>query len=902
LGLSSVESFPQLVRSKLNMPLAAGTRLGFFEILAPLGKGGMGEVYRAKDTKLERVIAVKILPEKMSERPQQMARFEREAKLLAALDHPYIAAIHGLHEDEGRHYLVMELVDGETLAERLGQGPLPVPEALELAGQIAEALEAAHKKGIIHRDLKPSNIMRTDEARVKLLDFGLGKALAQDEIPSSLETATTPMDATSEGVVLGTAPFMSPEQARGEEVDQRTDVWAFATVLFEMLTGKRAFPGRTGSDAIAAVLVAEPDWGSLPHDTPPQVRSLLQRCLQKDKSRRLHDIADARIEIEEAQRAAMGPSSGIGPVVRWASAWPRLTYGISVIVLVTIAGLLIWNSRSSSSTEALPEQTMIVVLPFENLGLPEDAHFAAGMTEEITNRLARVSGLGVISRRSAQHYASTDKTIKQIGDELGVGFVLAGAVRWARGREGASRIRITQELIRVADDTHLWAEAYDRVIDDVFEIQSEIAHEVVEQLGVRLLESERPAMETGPTKDLEAYRAYIRGRYYVGSPHFSLESWEQGIENFGRAVELDPEFTLAYAELAKAHSRVSFLRHNLTEERRALAQRAVERAVELAPDSGEVHVALGYYYLWARRDVDQALRELTLAEEVLPNDAGVLQAKAAVLQVQGHWQEAADRLARAFELSPRQAALTIDLAQCYWVLRRYREALEASDRGIALAPDQLWPHLYKALIIWSWKGPGKESRAALEAMPQDTPWATWAWFRQELYEGRHEAAIERLSSTPGEWIRLKTWARPKSLLSAQVLELLGQPQQAHAAWEEAASLLEAEVSAHADDPRYHSSLGIAYASLGRGDEARREGKTATDLLPTSKDAFYGLFYVVDLAHIHAILGERDAALDRLEYLLSSPSWFSVPLIRVDPRWNPLRDHPRFEVLVAEEAE
>ncbi len=290
------------------MPLEPGRRLGVFEILAPLGKGGMGEVYRARDTKLEREVAVKILPEEMANRPERMARFEREAKLLAALDHPHIAAIHGLHAEDGQHFLVMELVDGQTLADRLKRGPLPILDALELGRQIAEALEAAHEKDIIHRDLKPSNVMLTSKGRAKVLDFGLARIIEREALSSSGDTETTP-DETGTGVVIGTAPYMSPEQARGEDVNQRTDIWSFGCVLFEMLSGKRAFPGGTTSDAIAAVLEHEPEWEALPEAAGPIARSLLRQCLRKDKARRLRDIADARIEIEEALAAPVGNAS-----------------------------------------------------------------------------------------------------------------------------------------------------------------------------------------------------------------------------------------------------------------------------------------------------------------------------------------------------------------------------------------------------------------------------------------------------------------------------------------------------------------------------------------------------------------------------------------------------------------
>ena len=345
------------------MPLTAGTRLGVFEILAPLGKGGMGEVYRAKDTKLEREVAVKILPEEMAKRPERMARFQREAKLLAALDHPHIAAIHGLHEEDGQHFLVMELVDGETLADRLKRGALPVQDALELGRQIAEALEAAHDKDIIHRDLKPSNVMLTSKGRAKVLDFGLGRVLEREAFVSSIETGTTP-DETGTGVVVGTAPYMSPEQARGEDVNQRTDIWSFGCVLFEMLSGKRAFPGATTSDAIAAVLEHEPEWGALPETAGTIARSLLRQCLRKNKARRLHDIADARIELEEALGEAVESTGTATPRAR-RSRWHWIAYGLagSLVATALVMGWGSWGTAPPTQQATHTTKRLTVAIP-----------------------------------------------------------------------------------------------------------------------------------------------------------------------------------------------------------------------------------------------------------------------------------------------------------------------------------------------------------------------------------------------------------------------------------------------------------------------------------------------------------------------------------------------------------
>src|SRR6202790_4885097 len=287
------------------MPLAPGTKLGSYEVVAPIGAGGMGEVYQAHDTRLGRDVAIKVLPEALSHDPERLSRFQREAKMLAALNHPNIATIYGLEQSGSTSYLVMELVSGETLQERVKRdGAVPIEEALAIAKQIAEALEAAHEKGIIHRDLKPANVKVTPEDKVKVLDFGLAKAFADDSATEDLSNSPTlSMAATMQGVILGTAAYMSPEQARGKAVDKRTDIWAFGCVLYELLTGRQAFHGEDVTDILAAVVRAEPEWQVLPAAMPLKVRDLLRRCLQKDKRLRLRDAGDAQIEIQEALAA-----------------------------------------------------------------------------------------------------------------------------------------------------------------------------------------------------------------------------------------------------------------------------------------------------------------------------------------------------------------------------------------------------------------------------------------------------------------------------------------------------------------------------------------------------------------------------------------------------------------------
>ncbi|MCK4578881.1 MAG: tetratricopeptide repeat protein, partial [Candidatus Marinimicrobia bacterium] len=566
---------------------------------------------------------------------------------------------------------------------------------------------------------------------------------------------------------------------------------------------------------------------------------------------------------------------------------------LSLGILAIIAGYTLYTTYF-----AVPGKIeTIVVLPFENLGAAEEEYFADGVTEEITSRLAMIHRLGVISRTSAIQYKNAEKSIKEIGRELGVDYVLEGTIRWQQTSDGLDRVRVTPQLINVSDDTHLWANHYDADLTDIFEVQSDIAKCVIEALDIVLWKSEPEALEASPTDNLEAYQAYLRGRYYAGRPHFSLENWMHVLQSYQQAVDLDPNFALAYAQLSKGHARLYYFQHDLSKERLELAKHAAERALELAPDSPEVHRILSYYYLWAFRDPDQALKELEIAEKGLHNNAEVLEAKAYVFQQQGRFEEARYSFEEAFKLSPRDADLPTELIFIFWLTREYPLAIEATDQAITIAPNEVWPYLGKALIYWSWNGDTEAARAALEAVPTEHSWLPWFWLWQEIFEGEYQHTLERLSSLSNDWIRLKILARPKSLLSAYVYEYMDEPQNARRAYEAAESVLEIEVKRWPEDPRLHSSLGIVYAALGRPHEAIREGKQATELLPVSKDAFYGLPYAIDLAHIYTLAGEYDAALDQIEYLLSIPSWISIPWLQIDPRWDPLRELPRFQKLV-----
>ncbi|MHC4440279.1 MAG: serine/threonine protein kinase, partial [Planctomycetota bacterium] len=475
-----------------------GQKVGSFEITEMIGHGGMGVVYLAHDTKLDRSVAVKSIPAELQADSNAQTRFRREAKLLASLNHPNIAVIHDIVEQgESAGYLILEYVPGETLAERIAREPLKLQEALSIGSQIAEAVSAAHEKGVIHRDLKPGNIKITPDRRVKVLDFGLAKvSVGQDS--DSKTTITQP------GRVIGTPAYMSPEQARGKDTDHRTDIWSFGCIMYQMLTGHLPFEGETATDTLAHIIERQPDWDVLPENTPMNIRVLIRRCLEKNPQQRLGDITNVALEIRETLNAS-------ALVVPTKSRKVAMIFGaVIIIVLSAIAVRFIIRQQALSTSKEI----RLVVLPFENLGSTEDEYFADGITDAITARLAGIHGLGVISRQSAMQYKNKEISIKKIAQELSVDYILEGTIQRERPTDPTSRVRIIPQLIRTSDDTHMWAETYDNDMSEVFRMQSDLAERVAQALDITLLEPERHALASRPTENMEAYDYYLRGNEY----------------------------------------------------------------------------------------------------------------------------------------------------------------------------------------------------------------------------------------------------------------------------------------------------------------------------------------------------------------------------------------------------
>ncbi len=438
---------------------------------------------------------------------------------------------------------------------------------------------------------------------------------------------------------------------------------------------------------------------------------------------------------------------------------------------------------------------------------------------------------------------------------------------------------------------------YERTVDDIFDVQAEIAARVAEQLGQRL---GRPGTvpASQPTANLEAYQAYLRGLHYARKPVYTMENLRQAIAGFAEAVQLDPQFAAASARLARSHALVFHLGLDTSDARQRLAREATQRAVELAADDPEVRLAVGYYEYEVAQDYERALEEFALAEQRLPSSSEVHEAKGYVLRRMGQWPEAIASLEIAFELSPRYSALAAEIGESHAMVRAYDDALRWYDQSIALDPDQVWAYVAKAWAHWLRDGDLAAARATLDKMPPtEDELATWAWFWQEIYAGHPEVALARLPADEGSWIQSWEWTQPAALLAAQALDIAGRTEAARGSYEAAAALLSEALADMPDDARLQSALGLAYAGLGRSAEALRHSRRAAKLQPLSRDAFSGTTFVADLALVCARSGRPAEAIDLLEELLARPALVSAAWLRLDPRWRPLRDEPRFGKLV-----
>jgi TolB-like protein/Flp pilus assembly protein TadD len=877
------------------MTLHVGSKLGPYEILSQLGAGGMGEVYRARDPKLDREVAIKVLPGHLTSDAVALSRFEAEAKAVAALSHPNILAIHDFGKADGVSYAVTELLEGETLRGKLDAGAVSQKQAVDWAQQIARGLSAAHGKGVVHRDLKPENVFVTNDGHVKLLDFGLAKRI---EKGTGQTSAPTDIAHTEPGTVMGTMGYMSPEQVRGLPVDHRTDIFSLGAVLYEMLSGRKAFKRDTTSDTVAAIMRDEPpDLSESGRNIPIALDHIVKHCLEKDRENRFQAAKDVAFALSEAS----GPTtitSGVQAIPP-ARGRGRILIAAAIIAVLAAAGILLLrlSPRTGGGSAGVKR---VAVLPFENLGSPEDDYFADGIADQIRGKLTSVPGLEVIARGSSTPYKKTNKTPQEIARELSANYLLTATVRWQKSG-GANRVQVNPELVEIKTDgppSAKWQQPFDAALTDVFQVQSEIASKVAESLGAALGSSAEKRISEKPTQNLAAYDAFLKGEATsnvlgVSDPPTVRKS----LGYYEQAVALDPNFALGWARVSLASSLL--YSNSLPEQRVAeRARQAAERTVALAPGRPEAYHAVGNYQRLVLHDMSRARDEYAKGLRIAPSDPLLLGATSSAEQGAGLWSAAIEHAKQAERVDPRSVSAARRLGVLLFLTRRYSEARQALDKALALAPSNVNCIEYRTLTFIG-EGDLEGARSALASASKNVDLTALVAYVSEyndlvwVLDDQQKDLLLRL--TPDAFDGdVAGWA----MSLTQAYALRGDAANTRIRAEDARKAVEEQLRLAPDDDQRHAILGLALAYLGRKEDAIREARRAVELMPMSRDTASAAYNQHQLVRVYSLLGEPEKALDQLEPLLKIPAFLSPGWLKIDPNFDPLRTNPRFQKLVA----
>ncbi len=815
--------------------LEAGKRFGHYEIIRQIGAGGMGEVYLAKDKKLDRKVAIKILNENFSRHESNLQRFIQEAKAASALNHPNILIIHEIGESENSNYIVSEFIEGKTLREVIQKSQLELPEILEIATQIAGALVAAHDERIVHRDIKPENIIVRPDGFAKILDFGLAKLLEEKSF-IGLGDETAKQNQTAKGLILGTVNYMSPEQAKGEKIDARTDVFSFGVLLYEMIAGKTPFSGESMSDTFANLINKEPQpLSGIFEGVPEVLQRILAKTLRKNKDERyqtmkglLADLKHFRenLAFDQKFQRSHSPNSENATAFlqttghvnnqtnepsntstgRFKSRRPLTVLAFAVFLIATIGfGYYLWSVKNKTSSVAVKKS--LAVLPFINAGQDANVEYLSdGITESVINNLSQITSLRVMSRNSAFRFKNNQTDTKAIAAQLGVETLVTGDIK-----QLGDKLIINVRLIDTSDDSQIWGNQYIKSSSDILTAQTEIAQAVAQNLRLKLTGTEQQQLAKRPTENFEAYQLYLRGRFHV----FKLTPPEinRGISYFQQAIEVDPNYALAFAGLSDAFRSLSLGSEINPGENLPKSKAAAEKAIEIDETLSEGHTALGAVFFWGEWDWTTAENQFTRALELDPNSANAHLFYAHLLSNTGRHAEALNEIKLARELDPLFPFVGALEGQFLLHAGRTDEALARLKQTFELAPNFWMPHLFASNVY--------------------------------IEKGMYAEAIAEA--------RKATEFGPAQTVSI-------------------------------------ASEGYAMAKSGRQGEAR---KLLEKLLNLSKERFIPPDHI---AMIYNGLGETDKALDWLEkgYEQRDPK---MAFLKVEPKWNNLRNKPRFIELI-----
>ena len=843
-----------------------------------IGRGGMATVYLAEDLKHHRHVAIKVLDPELA-RSLGSERFLREVEVTAKLTHPHILTLIDSGEADGLLYYVMPYIEGETLRDRMNrEGQLPIDDALQITREVAAALSHAHSHHVIHRDIKPENILLSAGEAV-VADFGIARAVTEAGGDNLTET----------GISIGTPAYMSPEQASGaQKLDGRSDVYSLGCVLYELLAGEPPFTGPTAQAIVAKKLSeATPRVSVVRELVPSSVEAAIDQALAKAPADR---FATALQFLEALSAERVSEAAPVVPAKRGVRRRIALLGVAAAVVLV--AAILLGRGLEGSRFP----QTAIAVLPFENLSADgSHSYFAGGLHDELLTQLAKVAMLRPISRTSVMGYAETDKSISEIADDLAVGTIVEGSVQVV-----GDRLRVNVRLIDAATDEHLWVDRYDETLDDAFAIQSDIAQQIVMAVGGVLTGAEANAITAVPTDDAEAYRFYLQGREYHSRPGGLEQNMVAAQQLYERALTLDPEFALAHAALSRIHGTMYWWAYDRSRSRRESQRAAAETALRLAPELPEAHAAMVYVHYYGDLDYERALEEATLLVERMPGDASVWNALGSLHRRLGHWDDVLAAFEKMLELDPLDVSnISLLGAYTYKFLHRFEEAIDVFDRVLELAPDYHLAELNRAWTYLLWHGDLDTLRLVLEHAPVTYgargPSDRWR-ARLALWERNPVELLRVIDESELVMFEARLGYEPKRLFAAWAHQILDDSTAAAAAYTDALAQLDSAAIEFPGDWRVTASRGLALAGLGRGNEALVECDRLLES-PIYEDHFTRPVLHEARALIFAQVGLADEALGEIEPLVAEPSWTSAAVIRLDPRYDPIRDDPRFQALL-----
>ena len=873
----------------------ADWRIGNYQILEEIGRGGMGVIYRARQRHSRRIVALKRILSYHADSQETLARFRREAQAAASLDHPNILPIYEVSEcDDGMPFFSMKFAGGGSLLDAAPALRGEPRRAVASIAKVARAVQYAHGQGILHRDLKPGNILLDGRGEPLVSDFGLAKWL---DTSSHLTRTLT---------IFGTPGYIAPEQVNGSagKLGPASDVYSLGAILFDLLTGRPPFLGEHALKVIQqASEKPAPKLRTLVPGLDRDLETICAKCLEREPGARYRSAGDLAEDLErwlEGRHIIARPVSPATRALRWTRRNPVVA-GMAALLLAlgSTVGVMIWNGEMAGP----PAASGIAVLPFESLSSDkENAFFAGGVYDGVSTKLAKVAHLKVISHNSVAKYRGARNT-QEIGRALNVAYVLEGSVRRETGR-----IHLNAQLIDTRTDAHVWAQEYDRDLSDVFALQSEIAQKVADQLGTEVSAAEKVAIQEPPTTDLVAYDSYLRAKDLIEGISFSPRAKEdltQAVQLLDQAVARDPLFFLAYGELAGAHDRIYFLGFDHTDARLKLSETAIQSIRRLRPDSGETHLALAQHFYWAYQDYDRAREELAVSRHTLPNESRIPLLSGYIYRRQGLWEKSLEEMKQALALDPRNFSILQQISLTYEALRRYKEMAATLDRALIISPKDVPTRVQRAWVDLQSRADPKPLHTTIETIlaedPNAGPVLVNQWLFLALRERDSIAAQRALSAIPvdGGGCYDENIPFPNGWCEGLTARFRGDEPAARAAFNSARKELKQTVRNQPDYAAALCALGVLDAALGNKQDAIREGLRAVELMPVSKSAIEGPMLIEYLAVIYGWTGDKDHAIERLAEATKLPGGsLSYGDLRLNPLWDPLRGDPRFEAIVS----